>query len=200
MSSSDSHTLNAGTHLGASAEITALTFGQVLLYGCALPEAPTRREAETAAVERLLATALPGGYRLAHNADGAPVLEGGPHISISHSRTHAVVALCAEASVGVDIETPRAQLARVASRVLSAQEVEAYGATTEGLLQAWTLKEAIYKAALTPGLDFRRDIRLPLGPKKNKAAIATATGTGIQFSILACGPWADGALALVRKS
>ncbi|MDE6160264.1 MAG: 4'-phosphopantetheinyl transferase superfamily protein [Muribaculaceae bacterium] len=200
MNSNDSHHCNAGTHPGAPAGITALTLGPVLLYGCALPDAPTRREAERAAVERLLAAALPGGYHLTHNADGAPVLEGGPHISISHSRTHAVVALCAEAPVGVDIETPRAQLARVAPRVLSAQEVEAYGATTEGLLQAWTLKEAIYKAALTPGLDFRRDIRLPLGPKKNEAAIATAAGACMQFSVLACCPWADGALALVRKS
>ena len=190
---------NVGTHPGASAEISVLTFGSVRLFGCMLPEAPARREAEVQAVAQLLAAALPVGYRLTHTPDGAPLLQGGPHISVSHSRTHAVVALCADAPVGVDIETPRAQLARVAPRILSEQELAAYGATPEGLLQAWTLKEALYKAALTPGLDFRRDIRLPLGPDKAEATVMHPDGAAMRFAILACQPWADGALALAAR-
>ena len=35
-----------------------------------------------------------------------------------------------------------------------------YAPVSDGLLQAWTLKEALYKAALTPGLDFRADIHI----------------------------------------
>ncbi len=165
------------------------------VYLCPLPAPAPRREAEKAAVAALLARALPGAV-LRHTADGAPVVDGGPFISVSHSRTHAALAVCPHAPVGIDVETPRAQLARVAPRVLSEPEMAVYGASPEGLLQAWTLKEALYKAALTPGLDFRRDIRLPLGHEKNEATVATPGGAARRFAVLvAC----DG-LAVVRQS
>lgn len=172
-------------------------YGPVELLAVALPEAPTRREAELAA-ERLL---LPG-LRVAHTPAGAPVLADDParHISISHSRTHLAVALSTAGPVGIDIETPRPQLQRVAPRVLSAAELEAYGAEPDGLLRAWTLKEALYKAALTPGLDLRRDVRLPLGHKKNEAVVAPPGGSAMRFVILASCPLADGMMALCCRA
>ena len=79
-------------------------------------------------------------------------------------------------AMGVDCEpADRAQTLRVADRVMSAPElqlVEEYAAALQAgdahhppMLEeearvlanvlAWTIKEALYKAALTPGLDFR---------------------------------------------
>ncbi|MDE6498343.1 MAG: 4'-phosphopantetheinyl transferase superfamily protein [Muribaculaceae bacterium] len=174
--------------------ITERKYGDVLVVMCALPQEGTRREAERAAVAALLEHVLPGAEMI-HTAEGAPVIDGGPYISISHSRTHAALAVCAGAPVGIDIETQRAQLARVAPRVLSEAELDIYGRSPEGLLQAWTLKEALYKAALTPGLDFRRDIHLPLGDEKNEASVAAPGGSARCFAILAA---SDG-LAVVRR-
>ena len=163
---------------------------------CRLSECATRREAERKAVETLLRHAIPEGFRLLHTPDGAPLLADSPlRVSVSHSRTHAAIALCADATVGIDIETPRRQLQRVAPRVLSADELQSY---SNDHAAAWTLKEALYKAALTPGLDFRRDIRLPLGDKKNEATIVLPDGNTMRFDILYSGPLADGTAALVR--
>jgi phosphopantetheinyl transferase (holo-ACP synthase) len=67
-----------------------------------------------------------------------------------------------------------------------------YSATPEGLLQAWTLKEALYKAALTPGLDFREQIALPLDPGTKKARVTVpSTKTVSDFDIIVCSRLAD---------
>lgn len=86
-----------------------------------------------------------------HDADGAPVLTGSPlRISASHSRHFAAIALHPELTPGVDIEEERpGQLARVAPRFMSEREMPLWA---DRLLQAWTCKEAVYKAARTPGL------------------------------------------------
>lgn len=174
----------------------------VRVLACALQPAPTRRRAEIEAVDRLLAAALPGGYTLAHDTDGAPrlIAGGAPAISVSHSRTHAAVALApCGVAVGIDIETPREQLRRVAPRVLSPDELAACAdGDMDALLRAWTLKEALYKAARVAGADFRRDIHLPLGHKKNEATVATPCGAAKRFVVLHAGPWqGGGAMALV---
>ncbi|MDE6206692.1 MAG: 4'-phosphopantetheinyl transferase superfamily protein [Muribaculaceae bacterium] len=74
-------------------------------------------------------------------------------------------ALSAHDGIGVDIEAiDRAgQLARVAARVLSTEELECY---SDRLVEAWTLKEALYKAAHSPGLDFRSAIHLPAAARE----------------------------------
>lgn len=171
--------------------------GPVVLYTCQLPPAATRREAELAAVQSLLCEAFPDGLLLEHAPSGAPVLAGRTErISISHSRSRAALAVCEGAPVGVDTETARGQLARVAPRVLSEAELAEYGSVPGGLLTAWTLKEAIYKAALTPGLDFRRDIRLPLGHKKNEATVAVPGRAARRFAILLCAVDGDEAISV----
>ena len=123
------------------------------------PLASPGREAERAAVAALVAEVFGDGIILRHRADGSPyVAIDGVHISVSHCRTCAVLAV-ADRPVGVDVETDRPQLIRVAPRVMSPGEMECYSGR---LVEAWTLKEALYKAALTPGVDFRSDIHLPL--------------------------------------
>lgn len=106
----------------------------------------TPRQRERRCVDRMLSQLLPGAV-LTHVADGAPLLEGAAmHISVSHCREYAAVALCPDGPVGIDIEQPRpAQLQRVASRFLTTDEQAAIGPEPDALLRAWTAKEAAYK-------------------------------------------------------
>lgn len=117
------------------------------------------REAEKRVVAELVQEALGEGVMIAHRHDGSPTVDiPGIEISVSHCATCAAIAL-SDRSIGIDVETDRSQLYRVAPRVLSPAEIDCY---RDRLVAAWTLKEALYKAAMTPGLDFRRDIQLPL--------------------------------------
>lgn len=154
----------------------------------------TRSERERSAVETIVTRFFGKDTHIAHRDSGAPYLTGHEDISlsISHSRHYAAAAFSAERTVGVDIEQWREQLERIAPRVLSQAEMSVYTATPALLLRAWTLKEALYKAALTPGLDFRRDIKLPLS-----LTSAEATVKGRPFTITATPAIGDNTLTLV---
>lgn len=139
------------------------------------------RAAERRAILRLIERAFGPGHTYSHHPDGAPAIDvEGIEISVSHCRRCAALAI-ADRAIGVDVETRRPQLERVAPRVLSADEIECYAGSLE---QAWTLKEAIYKAARTPGLDFRRDIRLPLDGSNVAAVISSHTPRPRLFDIV----------------
>lgn len=146
--------------LGADARLRGL---RVWIAPVAQGGSSARHERERVAVAAVLRHIFGGDTTLAHTADGVPGLPQHPglQISISHCRSLCAVAIAeGPTQIGIDIEEPRPQLERVAPRVLSAAEMAIYAPVCEGLLQAWTLKEALYKAALTPGLDFRADIHI----------------------------------------
>lgn len=122
-----------------------------------------RQARERAAVAALLAHACGSGLTLAHRPDGAPYVPERPeiYISVSHSWHYAAIAL-APYPVGIDVEEPRGQLLRVAPRVLSEAELSSCAAP-DALLEAWTVKEALYKLHPSPdACDFRA--RLTLNP------------------------------------
>lgn len=102
------------------------------------------------AVSALIKTRVGADVRLVHDDDGAPLLVGSPlHISISHSRNFAAIMLDSSSRCGVDIEEARLdQLERVRTKFLTPAEL----AAGVDLLTAWTAKEAVFKAAGTPGL------------------------------------------------
>ena len=136
-------------------------------------EGATRRRREDAAVAQLVVEAFGAGAVRRNNALGAPLIEKDGKVldtalSLSHCRTHALLALApAGVELGVDIEEDRPQLQRVLPRVLSARELEVYASTPLGRLKAWTMKEALYKAArcaVGKELDFIGNIHLPLEP------------------------------------
>lgn len=126
----------------------------------------SRAERERKAVDELVAGAFGPDAVKSRLPSGAPLITiGGLPVdrlySISHCAGLAILAVAEGVkAVGTDIEIYREQLRRVASRFLSPEE-EIFYSSDEGLLTAWTLKEAAYKAALTPGLALK-DIRLPL--------------------------------------
>ncbi len=156
----------------------------------------TRTEREHAAVGAIIARFFGADAIVGHRDTGAPYLVGREDISltVSHSRDYAAVAFSAERTAGVDIEQWREQLVRVAPRVLSESEMAVYGVSSDLLLRAWTMKEALYKAALTPGLDFRRDIMLPPHP-----ASTAATVGGRPYTIIATLTIAPNTLTLVAE-
>lgn len=122
----------------------------------------TRRQRETRATLALLTVALAETPVIDHYPNGAPYLPSLPnlHLSISHSADYVAVALSADTPVGIDIEQPREQLRRIASRVFSTEELQTL-TTLDLLLQAWTVKEALYKLNPTPAAaDFLHNITL----------------------------------------
>lgn len=93
--------------------------------------------------------------------DGKPYLLGSTaHISLSHTEHLIAAALDLHAPIGIDLETPRPQLLRIAHKFLSPEELSAAGADQNLLCKYWTAKEAIYKLVGEKQISFREHIRV----------------------------------------
>lgn len=140
-------------------DIIELLYGSTrVLIGQIEQVSDCRRQCESTAVRQIL-----GQCAVGHKPSGAPYLIDNPlvNISISHCRHLVAVALDQERKVGIDIEEPREQqLERVISHILSDDERHIFDVNTPLRLRAWTLKEAAFKAADLPDIDYRRDIRI----------------------------------------
>ena len=141
-----------------------------------------------------------------HFSNGAPFIDGYPgRISVSHTTNFFVVAslpktpevnleeFSTRAAMGIDAERiDRNQVIKIREKFLSEQELELISKDdlTANII-AWTAKEALYKAALTSGLDFRNSItikHLPVidqnpekgeAPELGKAIIELPSETGL---------------------
>ena len=159
----------------------------ICVYLAPIEAGEGRREAERAAVAQLAVAAMRYPCAISHRADGSPYIEGADaEISVSHSRRCAALAMSRRGRIGVDIEDicRAGQLRRVAPRVLTEAEMAVYGCDDEGLLRAWTLKEAAYKAVAGAPADMR-DIALPHGTDTQLIYIQTRPGTAAA-EILRC--------------
>lgn len=121
------------------------------------------------------------GYReIGHFRNGAPFLVGETgRISITHTGRFMAVATLPDtpevdlsvfserAALGIDAErADREQTLRVREKFLSDQELQMIDKDDVKMnVMAWTAKEALYKAAMQEGLDFRNDIRILSLPK-----------------------------------
>lgn len=115
-------------------------------------------------------------YRvIEHFENGAPYLEGyAGRISISHTSHLLVVAALPKtpevkldefnlrAAMGIDAESlNRKQVLKIRTKFLSEEEQLAIPEDNlESNIIAWTSKEALYKIAFKPGLDFRNNIKI----------------------------------------
>ena len=79
--------------------------------------------------------------------EGKPHWPQGPHFSISHSGGIAACALASDMSIGLDVERIRPLESRAVARVLTAEELYSAGESSERLMELWTQKEAVAKAA-----------------------------------------------------
>lgn len=116
------------------------------------------------------------GYReVGHFSNGAPFLFGMPaRISLTHTGHLLAVATLPKTpeadlskftprtALGIDAEIlDRGQVLKVRDKFLSDAEKELVDADNlEANIIAWTAKEALYKAAMTEGLDFRNNITI----------------------------------------
>lgn len=137
----------------------------------------SRREMERNASMSLIAKAFGNDARLDHDDEGRPLVKGCDFdgmISISHCADRCLLAVTREkeVSIGIDTETWREQLRRVAARFMTPAEVTVYDSPAL-LLLAWTTKEAVYKAARVPGLAFQ-EILLPIPAPDGKDFTVTA--------------------------
>lgn len=121
------------------------------------------------------------GYReLGHFRNGAPFLVGETgRISITHTGRFLAVATLPDtpevdlsvfserAALGIDAErADREQTLRVREKFLSDDEQQMIDKDdVQKNVMAWTAKEALYKAAMQEGLDFKNDIRILSLPK-----------------------------------
>lgn len=115
-------------------------------------------------------------YReIGHFPGGAPFIFGSTsRISITHTGHLLAVATLPKtpeadlsafsprAAMGIDAESiHRVQVLKVRSKFLSDSEMEMIAEdNVEANIVAWTAKEALYKAGMTEGLDFRKDISI----------------------------------------
>lgn len=144
------------------------------------------------------------GYRaITHTASGAPLLDDEPvRISISHAGHLLVVAslprtpeadlsvFSPRTALGVDTErADRAQVLAVRERFLDNSELPLVAAEdVVAHIIAWTCKEALYKAALTDGLDLRANIRIrrlpdPANGSEGEATVIMPSGENIPFQL-----------------
>ncbi len=84
---------------------------------------------------------------LLHDGAGRPYLEGGPFVSVSHSRNFCALAL-SDRPVGLDAEELRPVRENLAARVMGPEEHAWYlrrGSREEDFFTLWTLKESWLK-------------------------------------------------------
>lgn len=182
------------THHADNDTIQALSFGRFTVLIKSLPPytRTTRRQSEQFVVAQLIHSYFGDSAELHHHQSGAPYIVIGSHtyidngrISISHGAGVAALAISNDAAIGIDVECWRDQLQHVASRFLRPEEMS-IASNRQQLLTAWTIKEAVYKAAGLTNIELR-DIHLPLPASPSTATIVKESGETMQFAIYSHG-------------
>ena len=118
-----------------------------------------KRQREFIAV-RKLKNELFGNAPIQYNAIGAPYIEEGAFISISHSNNLVGIAH-SQSLIGFDLEPIDEKVHRVKEKFLSPWEKQYFDtkSTTE-LIRIWSAKEALYKLSREKGLLFSQNLLL----------------------------------------
>ena len=159
------------------------------------------------------------GYRfLEHFPSGAPFLDGeNSRISISHTNHLLVVAslpstpevdlsvFSPRTALGIDAEkADRTQVLKIREKFLSEEELRLIAdSDIINNIVAWTAKEALYKAALISGIEFKSRIAITAMPdlKANgKGAAIVTDGNGSQIDFLLYSYESDGYIISIAYS
>ena len=122
----------------------------------------SHRQWEWLTVRAMVRQVLGSAVRVDYDNSGKPTLTRCPaasdykdilpHISISHSKTHAAILLSSRPCIGVDIEQISPRILRLANRIAQPAELPpAFHSLSEAeqaktLTMIWTIKEAVYKS------------------------------------------------------
>lgn len=148
------------------------------------------RRLEWLAVRRLLHE-VGCNSPIAYYPTGRPYLaDDNRHISISHTRGYAAVAVHQRIPVGLDIEQRTDKVCRVKDKFLSDEEksfLPSEKNNVEAMLVIWTAKEAMFKLIDREGIDFAGHLHVsPFVPAAEGTvqAYETFTGEGETFEFV----------------
>ena len=131
---------------------------------------------------RLLVNEICPTKTIIYNEFGAPELNNGKHISISHSK-ELVAVILSDKKTGLDIEQISEKSLRIASKFVSARNL--INLNKEKATLIWCIKEAIYKWHQKGGVDFIKDIIIPeFFAKKNGKVTAYFMGKKLNLNYL----------------
>ena len=109
-------------------------------------------------VSKLLVNEICPTKTIIYNEFGAPELNNGKHISISHSK-ELVAVIFSDKKTGLDIEQISEKSLRIASKFVSEKNLIMLNKEKATLI--WCIKEAIYKWHQKGRVDFIKDIIIP---------------------------------------
>ena len=126
-----------------------------------------QRKKEFLAARNLFSFAKLQNKSLKYNKDGAPELDNGKYISITHCKNFAGIAI-GNNKIGFDLEIYREKIFAIAPKFLNETEkfIYEFNSVIKGLTLIWTAKEAIYKAVSAKGISFKNNIII--SPFKNE--------------------------------
>jgi phosphopantetheinyl transferase len=102
-------------------------------------------------INRILKTQV----QIMYDTDGKPFLKNHQgFISISHSKYFLAVLYHSSKPVGIDIECPTERVLKVSNRFLNLKELSYFKNDILKIQLAWSAKEAVYKVAGKPAVDF----------------------------------------------
>lgn len=114
---------------------------------------------------RILREKVFGKQVIQYNSIGAPFIDGIGFISISHSTDLVGLAFNPTYQVGLDLETPRANILDICPKFLAPQEKMVFNETNKlEMTQLWSAKEAMYKLAGRKQIIFKEDLLLSKSP------------------------------------
>lgn len=81
-------------------------------------------------------------------------------ISLSHTENYIALAVAHKLAVGIDIEKPKAKMARVAPRLFTEEEMDYCQGNLVYFSKVWSAKEVLYKLFMKRELDFREHLHV----------------------------------------
>ncbi len=81
-------------------------------------------------------------------------------ISLSHTENYIALSIGYRLDVGIDIEKPKAKMAKVAPRLYTEEEMEYCQDNLVYISKVWSAKEVLYKLFMKKELDFREHLNV----------------------------------------
>ncbi len=122
-----------------------------------IPDFNNEKRKKEYLASRLLLKDIAPNTKITYNEYGAPKLENGEHISISHSK-NLVAIIISKQKVGLDIEKISEKPLRLSSKFISDNTHQ--NLTKEKTTLIWCVKEAIFKWNQKGNVDFKNDIKI----------------------------------------
>jgi len=117
----------------------------------------TKKRKKEWIASRLLLNEINSNYSISYNIFGAPELNNGSYISISHSKG-LVAIIISQQNTGIDIEEISGKALRVSSKFVSKDNLKSL--TAEKATLIWSCKEAVFKWYQKGEINFISDIKL----------------------------------------